>query len=85
MRPAAERAARAQSVADLGAPLVVHACTSITNPTSLRDWWVIGYEYWSAKPSPVRLCPSGYPNPDRRRACILMHAVALCCRLPRRD
>ncbi len=58
----------------------------MTNPTSLRDWWVIGYEYWSAKPAPVRLCPTGYPNPDRRRARgPPAYAATRCRRRPRRD
>ncbi len=47
---------------------MVHACSSCTNPTSLRDWWVLGYQYWSANPAPVKLAPGDYPRPDRRRA-----------------
>lgn len=53
---------------DSAAPLVVHACSSMTNPYSLMDWWVLGYEYWKANPSPVRLTLTGYPDPDRRLA-----------------
>lgn len=57
-----------QGAAEAALPLVVHACSSCTNPTSLRDWWVLGYQYWSANPAPVKLAPGDYPRPDRRRA-----------------
>ena len=60
-----------QGAAEAALPLVVHACSSCTNPTSLRDWWVLGYQYWSANPAPVKLAPGDYPRPDRRRASAL--------------
>lgn len=71
-----------QGAADAAAPLVVHACSSTTNPTSLRDWWVLGYEYWSAKPSPVRLTLTGYPDPDRRRAWLTSCGAGWLTRIP---
>ncbi|EIE26253.1 hypothetical protein COCSUDRAFT_46011 [Coccomyxa subellipsoidea C-169] len=49
------------------APMVVHACSSTTNPETLYGWWNMGYRYWSASPPPVRLTLGNYPSMDCRR------------------
>ncbi|KAK9916501.1 hypothetical protein WJX75_003432 [Coccomyxa subellipsoidea] len=45
-------------------PMVVHACSSTTNPETLYGWWDMGYRYWSASPPPVRLTLGDYPSMD---------------------
>ena len=43
---------RLQVTKQRSSPLVVHACTSTTNPQTLFGWWSLGYRYAAAH-SPV--------------------------------
>ncbi|BDA41209.1 probable fatty acyl-CoA reductase 2 [Coccomyxa sp. Obi] len=60
----ASAAALSQKQRRTESPLVVHACSSTTNPETLYGWWDMGYRYWSASPPPVRLTLGDYPSMD---------------------
>ncbi|CAL8466501.1 g6037 [Coccomyxa elongata] len=60
----ASAASASQKQRRTSSPLVVHACSSTTNPETLYGWWDMGYRYWSASPPPVRLTLGGYPSMD---------------------